>query len=71
MADLDLQCILLQGTIIYLARGISETINLIFILEELVNNLESCKIYPNDHGLDHEFLQSYFLVKTTPLAKAL
>lgn len=35
-----------------------------------MSNLKSCKIYPNDHGLDHEFLQCDFLVQATPLAKA-
>lgn len=70
MADFDLQCVLPRGTITYLARGTGSTIDLIFVSEELVSDLESCKIYPNDHGSDHEFLQSYFLVKITPLAKA-
>lgn len=61
---------LFWGTITYPAGGISSTIDLIFVWEELMSNLESCKIYPNDHSLDYKFLQSYFLVETTPLVKA-
>lgn len=70
MADFNLQCIIPRGTITYPARGVGSTIDLIFVSEELVDNLESCKIYPNDRGSDHEFLQSTYLVKATPFTKA-
>lgn len=48
--------------ITYLARGIGLTINLIFVLKKLMSNFKFSKTYPNNHGLDHEFLQSEFLV---------
>ncbi len=70
MADFNLQSVVPQGTITYPARGVGSTIDLIFVSKELVDNLESYKIYPNDHGSDHEFLQSTFLVKATPFTKA-
>lgn len=58
VADLGLQCVLPRGTITHSARGSGSTIDLIFALEQLVDNLESCMVYPNDHGSDHELLQS-------------
>lgn len=70
MADFNLQCIIPRGTITYPARGIGSIIDLIFVSKESADNLESCKIYPNDHGSDHEFLQSTFLVKAAPFTKA-
>lgn len=60
MVNIDLYCIISWDIITYLAKDIGSTIDHICVSKKLVNNLESCKIYLNDHSLDHKFLQSHF-----------
>lgn len=57
--------------ITYLVKGTNSTIDLIFVLKELMSNSKFCQIYSNDYGLDYEFFQTEFLVKITPLVKML
>ncbi len=69
IANLGLQCVLPRGTIIYSARGSGSTIDLIFASEQLVDNLESCRVYPNNPDMDHELLQSKFVIETASPTK--
>lgn len=74
MADLDLQLLLPQGTIIY--RGgraqspHSSTLDLIFTTEKLATEVLICQPHKTQHGSDHEAIESKFSLTATPIKQS-
>ena len=65
MTDLDLQLLLLQGTITYTgnSRGGTSTIDLTMVLSRLFLERIICQTYLTKQGLDHLVVVSEFITK--------
>ena len=69
IADLDLRLLLPQGTITYWGRRAqsshSSTLDLIFTTEKHATKVLICQPPKNQHGSDHEAIESKFSLMTT------